>query len=126
MRRWEMSEEEQEKVIERLVKEKFIDEERYCRAFIADKIRYNKWGRRKIEQALAMKRIPQDIVQNALAEVDEEEYLEILRPLIAAKRRSVKAKSEYELDCKLIRFAMGRGFLMDEIRRVLEEEMNNE
>lgn len=122
MRRWQMPEDAQERVVERLVKEKFIDEERYCRCFISDKIRCNKWGRRKIEQALMMKHIPQETMRNALDEVDEEEFLNVLRPLIAAKRRSTKAKSEYELDCKLIRFAMSRGFLPDEIRSVMENE----
>ena len=42
MRCWQMSEEEQAAVIERLVKERFIDDERYARAFAADKIKYNK------------------------------------------------------------------------------------
>lgn len=122
MRRWQMTDDERQRVTERLVKEKFIDEERYCRAFVSDKMRYNKWGRRKIEQALMMKRIPQDVAQTALDEIDEEEYSDILRSLIAAKRRGTKAKSEYELDCKLIRFVMGRGFLLNEIKEVMEKE----
>lgn len=52
MRRWELDEIAQNRIIARLVKERYIDDERYARAFVKDKIRYNKWGRRKVQQAL--------------------------------------------------------------------------
>lgn len=121
MRRWGTPYDEQQRILERLVGEKFIDEERYSRAFVADKLNYNKWGRMKIRQALAMKRIPDETAEAALNEIDDEEYIAILKPLIKAKRKSVKAASDYELNGKLIRFAMGRGFTMDVIRECLPE-----
>ena len=71
MRRWGLDEAAQDKVVERLTKERYIDEERYARAFVKDKIRYNKWGRRKVEQALWMKHISDDIQQQVLDEIDE-------------------------------------------------------
>ena len=122
MRRWEMDEAVQERVIGRLVKERYIDEERYTRAFVNDKIRYQKWGRRKIQQALWMKRIDNDIQQRVLDEVDEEEYLDVLRPLLKQKRKTTKAQSDYELNQKLLRFALGRGFTFDIIRQCLDVE----
>ncbi len=122
MRRWEMDETEQERVIGRLVKERYIDEERYTRAFVNDKIRYQKWGRRKIQQALWMKRIDNDIQQRVLDEVDDEEYLDVLRPLLKQKRKTTKAQSDYELNQKLLRFALGRGFTFDIIRQCLDVE----
>lgn len=122
MRRWEMDEAVQERVIGRLVKERYIDEERYTRAFVNDKIRYQKWGRRKIQQALWMKRIDNDIQQRVLDEVDDEEYLDVLRPLLKQKRKTTKAQSDYELNQKLLRFALGRGFTFDIIRQCLDVE----
>lgn len=122
MRRWQVPDDMQARVMERLVKERFVDDERYCRFFVRDKIRYNKWGRRKVEQALMMKRIPRDIISGALGEVDAEEYIAVLRPLLQSKRKTIKAASEYELNAKLIRFAMGRGFDMDIIRECLDCE----
>lgn len=122
MRRWEMDETVQERVIGRLVKERYIDEERYTRAFVNDKIRYQKWGRRKIQQALWMKRIDNDIQQRVLDEVDDEEYLDVLRPLLKQKRKTTKAQSDYELNQKLLRFALGRGFTFDIIRQCLDVE----
>jgi regulatory protein len=54
--------------------------------------------------------------------VDDEEYLSMLRPLLKQKRRSIKAKSEYEATMKLIKFAMSRGFTMDIIKQCMEVE----
>lgn len=120
MRRWELSEEAQARIMERLVGERYVDDERFARAFVMDKIRYNKWGRRKVEQALWMKRIDTDIQQRVLGEVDDEEYLNVLRPLLRQKRKSTKAASDYELNQKLIKFALSRGFGFDIIRQCLD------
>ena len=119
MRKWELSDEAQARIMERLVKDRYVDDERYARAFIKDKIRYNKWGRRKVEQALWMKHIDDDIRQRTLDEVDDEEYLSVLRPLLKEKRSTTKASSDYELNQKLIRFALGRGFTYDIIEQCL-------
>ena len=120
MRRWGLDEAAQDKAVERLTKERYIDEERYARAFVKDKIRYNKWGRRKVQQALWMKHISDDIQQQVLDEIDEKEYLDVLRPLLKQKRKSIKAESDYELNQKLVRFALSRGFGFDIIRQCMD------
>ena len=120
MRRWELDDAAQARVMARLVKERYVDDERYARAFVKDKVRYNKWGRRKVEQALWQKRIDDDIRERVLDEVDEEEYLNVLRPLLKQKRKSIKAGNDYELNQKLVRFALGRGFTYDIIRQCID------
>ena len=120
MRRWELPEEEQARVMQRLVSERYVDDERYARAFVKDKVRYNKWGRRKVEQALWQKHIDDDIRQRVLDEVDDSEYLAVLKPLLQQKRRSTKAANDYELNQKLVRFAVSRGFTFDIIRQCLD------
>ena len=120
MRRWELDDAAQSRVMARLVKERYVDDERYARAFVKDKVRYNKWGRRKVEQALWQKRIDDDIRERVLDEVDEEEYLNVLRPLLKQKRKSIKAGNDYELNQKLVRFALGRGFTYDIIRQCID------
>ena len=109
-----------ERVVARLVSERFVDDERYCRFFVRDKIRFDRWGRRKIEQALYAKGVCQDISAAVLDEVDDEEWTEALRPLLDSKRRTVKGATDYERNGKLIRFAMSRGFGMDIIRRCMD------
>ena len=126
MRQWGVSEEEQAQVMERLIKERYVDDDRFARAFIYDKIRYNKWGRRKVEQALWMKRIDEQISKSILDDIDDVEYLSILRPLLKQRRKSTKANSEYELTMKLIKFALSRGFTMDIIKQCIEVEDEDE
>ena len=119
MRTWQVPDDVQQRVIGRLADERYIDDDRYARAFVHDKVRYAKWGRRKIEQALYMKRIPDDAIAAALDEVDASEYVEILRPMLQAKAKSIKADSPYELEMKLMRFAAGRGFSVEESKAAM-------
>jgi len=120
MQRWQLDDEAQARVMQRLVKERYVDDERYARAFVKDKVRYNKWGRRKVEQALWQKHIAEDIRQQVLDEVGDDEYASVLRPLLEQKRRSTRANSDYEMNQKLTRFALGRGFTFDVIRQCLD------
>ena len=130
MRRWEIAADAQARVMQRLITERYVDDERFARAFANDKVKYNKWGRRKGEQAMWLKHIAEDIRQRVLDSIDDEEYIAILRPLLQQKRRSVKAHNDYELRQKLIKFAIGRGFTMDIIKQCIsiddEEEYDME
>ena len=120
LKRWDINESVQERIIQRLVNERYIDDERYARAFVKDKIRYNKWGRRKVQQGLWLKHINPEIQQQVLDEIDDNEYLNVLRPLLRQKRKTIKAQNDYELNQKLVRFAIGRGFTSDIIRQCLD------
>lgn len=120
LRRWEIDEEAQARVMQRLVAERYVDDERYARAFVKDKIRYNKWGPRKVEQALWVKHISDYIRHKVLDEVDDEEYLAVLRPLLKQKRRTTKATDEYDMNRKLCRFALSRGFLFNIIKQCID------
>ena len=122
MRKWELPENVKARVMARLVKEKYVDDTRYARAFVKDKIRYNKWGRRKVQQALWLKHIDSDIQQTVLDEIDDDEYLKVLKPLLKQKSKGIKAESDYERNQKLVRFALGRGFTFDIIRQCLDVE----
>lgn len=119
MRRWQLPADAQERILKRLRAEKYVDDERFCRLFVRDKLRFSGWGPRKIMQALRLKGVAEDTAEAGLAEISAEEWAEALRPVIAAKRRTLKAASPYELRAKLMRFAMGRGFGMDTARQCI-------
>lgn len=122
MQRWGLPYAVVGRIVEQLEKNNFINEERFCRAFINDKYRFDKWGKQKIGQALYLKKIEPFVFRPLLNEIDEQEYLDILRSLLASKRKSVRAESEYELNGKLMRFAMSRGFELKDIRQCIEVE----
>ena len=120
MRRWQLPEDVRERVLDRLIDEKFVDDERFARLFVREKIRFDRWGRRKIEQALYQKGVASDISRRVLDEVDDEAYVAELKKLIAAKRRSVQAESDYEMRAKLTKYALGRGFGYNVIRQCID------
>ena len=104
LQRWGISYDAIDRIINRLEQEKYIDEERFCRAFIHDRV-----------------------FSPYLNEIDEEEYLTILNNLLMTKRKSVHAENEFELTNKLVRFALSRGFEMKDIRHciTLSDENDN-
>ena len=109
-----------ERIIKHLLKEGYIDESRYARAFVHDKVRFAKWGRVKIAQALWQKRIPQDISDAALESIDDDEYMTALKDVVKAKYRTVKGSTEYERKMKTMRSVCSRGYEPPLVRNVLD------
>lgn len=114
LKRFELTSEDCSKLIKRLQDEGYLNETRYVRAFVKDKFRFSKWGRIKIRYALRQKGIPASLAEEGLSEIDEEEYREMLTDLLRQKKRTIRANSPYELRGKLLRFAAGRGFELEQ------------
>ncbi len=126
LKRWGASEEECNEIIDYLVDEKYIDEERFSKAYAKDKLRFNHWGRQKIDQGLRLLQICTAFRQQALSELPEQEYLDILKGILQSKQRGVKGRNNYERRGKLIRFALGRGFEMASILQCLPEDLKED
>lgn len=119
MELWGVEEQDRKRIIAYLVKEKYIDESRYAKAFARDKFRYGKWGRIKIGMALRNKRIDSDLINSALDAIDSDEYTAMIDRLIQEKLRGLRFQNEYEKQGKLIRFLAGKGFEPGEIMKRL-------
>lgn len=111
-----------ERVLSALQNGKYIDDSRFTRSFINDKLRFSKWGKTKIEFALRQKQIPQETIDATFEEFSDELLTESLKPLLEKKLKSVKGKSEYEKRTKVIRFGLSRGFSMSDILQSLGDE----
>ncbi len=118
---WGLNEEDSQAVIDELKREKYIDDERFARAYVKDKFRFNHWGRQKIEFMLRAKKINQEILELAFEEIEDESYLEEIKRLLTDKARSIKATDPYDKRNKLMRFALGRGFESGKIYAALKE-----
>ncbi|HLP73179.1 MAG TPA: regulatory protein RecX [Bacteroidales bacterium] len=116
---WGLKQDETERLIETLVMEKFIDEERYATAFVKDKFNINKWGRIKIAHMLRFKGIPSDVINRALGMLDETAYRKTLEYLITAHRRTINPRNQFDLKAKLMRFALSKGFESSMIYEIL-------
>ena len=106
------------RILERLMEDKFLDEQRYASAFANDKWKFGKWGRQKIAYALRGKHIPDNIIEEAFANIDEEAYTEMVKNELEKKRKSIKEKDEFKLKQKLFRFAQSRGYELDLVGRI--------
>ena len=107
---WGVAANDSEKIITNLIKENFINEHRFASAFVNDKFNYNKWGKIKIAAHLRMKKIPGNIIKSSLDSIDYDVYKKTLNDIITSHRRSVKAKNQYDLKAKLLRYGLSKGF----------------
>ena len=73
MRRWQLPSDAQERIVQRLVAERFIDDSRFARLFVRDRLRFASWGERKILMALRQKGIDEATAAEALGEVSDDE-----------------------------------------------------
>lgn len=115
LKKWGLEEEAAQGVVKLLREEKFIDDERFARAYVKDKFRFNHWGRQKIAFMLSSKRIGKEIQQAAFEEIEAERYDEQLLKLLSDKEKTIKANDSFDKRNKLVRFAMGRGFESERI-----------
>ncbi|MBR5440975.1 MAG: RecX family transcriptional regulator [Prevotella sp.] len=99
-----------EKILDSLADRRFFDDARFARAFVNDRFNFSKWGRRKITQALRLKRIDADIISDAVATIDDETYESTLRQIL--RSRAVRMAQPLSRDdrLRLARFAASRGF----------------
>ncbi|MDE5418417.1 RecX family transcriptional regulator [Labilibaculum sp. DW002] len=107
---WNLSYDDQDEIIQTLIEEKFLNEERYTNFYVRDKFRFNKWGKIKISHHLKQKQIPENLIDNALDQINEKDYKESLGDILSHKIKSIKEDDPYQLRAKLYRFAQGRGF----------------
>ena len=99
-----------EQIIQELEKENYLDEGRYARVFANGKLRINKWGRNRIYAALQQKQVPEFFILQGLSEIDDEEYLHVLREVISAKSREIKEPDFNKHNKKVAKFAITKGF----------------
>lgn len=120
--KWGIPPEQHDPIIERLVRERFLDEKRFCKGYVADKFKFNKWGKIKIRYQLRLKQIDPTLIEEALLNVDNETYLDTLAGLLADKERRINDPDSRSRTARLYRFAASRGFEPDAIFKVLKAD----
>ncbi len=111
-----------EEVLVQLIRLDFLNEERYARAFARGKYRMSGWGREKIRLALGAEQVHERLIAKVLKEeVDEDEYLGILRKLASKKVRSLGGLETFEQRSKVKAYLFGKGFEGDKVDTVLRE-----
>ena len=118
---WKLSIENIEKIITYLKGEKYLDEMRFAGFFAQDKHRFGKWGKSKIIFALKNKGISPEVIDEAIKNIDFEDYSEQLKSLLTSKFKSIKYKNLYDAKAKLYRFGMSKGFENELVLKVIDD-----
>ncbi len=115
---------EQDKIIDKLIENRFIDENRYAAAYVRDKIITGRWGTGRIKLGLLQKQIPADIIDTTIAEniVPEEQTDQLYRMLerLYAKEKD-KHDTPYKLRAKLFNRAAYRGYEIETINTTINQ-----
>ncbi len=121
LREWQVSEKNIPRIIKKLEEEDYINEERYAVTYAISKMRNNKWGKNKIFYELSKKNIPEIYVQMGLNEIDQEEYIGILKKLLSKKE--IRESDEFRRNRKLVDYAIQKGFHPDLAWQVVKGEV---
>lgn len=110
LKTFEISEKDREEIINYLIDNKFVNDERFAHAFVRGKINQSGWGVNKIRFHLIQKGISKEIIDEALQSFDEEAYRQRLVEVLKAKAKTVKAANDFERNRKLAAYAIQKGF----------------
>ena len=110
---WGKSAEDTEDIIAYLIKEKYVDDARFARAYCHDKFCYSHWGRVKIRQMLRHLHLTDAEIAEGLEVISEEAYLQAISDALRQKNRTLRDTDTYQRKGKLVRHLLSRGFEME-------------
>ena len=93
-----------------LYADNFLNDRRFCEAYVHDKVAYQSWGRLKIQAGLRALQLPESEIRSALENIDETAYFDNLRKLIRARKT--------DSEDKRLRFLLQRGFTYEDIKNM--------
>lgn len=114
------------KIIKHLIKERYIDEARYTRAFVNDKYKFNRWGKTKIVMALRQKKIDEETITDSIQQIEEDDYNDNLMAILQNKKRQIKDTDTQKVKAKLFRFAASRGYDTQLIFKTISAILKND
>lgn len=120
LKTYDIPQEDRGKILDYLLDNRFVNDERFAKSFVRGKINQNGWGLNKIRFQLTQKGIAKEIIDEALGQTDEEVYRQRLTGILKVKSKTVKAASDFERKRKLAAYAMQKGFEGDLVWEVLK------
>ena len=108
-----------DEMVQSLIEENYLNDERYVKAYVADKFKFNKWGKIKMRHYLRLKGLPDEVIAIGLDEIDKEKYKAVLIKTMKDKAKTIKKKNKFEKMGQIIRFTQNRGFEPELIHRYM-------
>ena len=107
---WGATASQSEDILQQLMNENFIDEDRFAREFALGKFRINKWGKIKIALEMMRLHIPEGSIKGGLEAIDRDDYVSMLKKILLQRLNSLHETDREVARKKLATFAMGKGF----------------
>jgi regulatory protein len=108
------------RTIQKLIEQKIIDDEQFANMWTEHRLFSQKKGRRWVQQELQQKGLSKELIQEALANVDEE--AEFKAAYDTAKKKWLTTKGEpFERKHKLAAFMLQRGYSSTMVNIVLKQ-----
>lgn len=114
-----------DQIMASLIIDNFLNEERFAESYASGKLRIKSWGKNKIKTGLILKKTSAYCIKKALQEIDEEEYLSILKQVIVKRSEKEKEKNQIIRNAKIAAYAIGRGFESDLVWELLKKDSFN-
>ena len=99
-----------EKIIAKLVQDNFINEERFAIAYAGGKFRIKHWGKIKIKLMLQQKKVSSFCINKALAEINDIDYINTIKKLIAEAEKKIKEKNSLKKNHRIVQLLISKGF----------------
>lgn len=110
-----------DEILATLIEENYLNEERFAIAFAGGKFRIKQWGRVKIKYELKQKQVSPYNINKALQQIDEVDYMKVLRELAEEKYETLKSEQGLSRKKKTMDYLIAKGFEADLVRSVLEK-----
>ncbi len=110
-----------EEIVSRLINERFLNEERFAKAFAGGKFRMQKWGRIKIKRELQQAGLTPKCIAIGLAEIDKSDYSKTLLLLIKKKSAQLSDSDSFKKKNKIAQFIIGKGYEPELVWEVLSD-----
>ena len=121
LKTFELPQEEKDKILDYLLDNRFVNDERFAKSFVRGRVNQSGWGLNKIRYHLMQKGIAKELIDEALSQTDEEVYRQRLIDILRTKAKTVKAENDFEKKRKLAAYAMQKGFEGSLVWEVLKE-----
>ena len=110
-----------ESIIQHLLENDFLNEERFAKAFCRGKFRIKQWGRQRIIRELKGKYITNHNINSALQEINEIEYHKTFNDLAKKRFLEIKETNIFKKRKKLADYLLYRGWESDAVYKIILE-----
>ncbi|MGI9527214.1 MAG: regulatory protein RecX [Weeksellaceae bacterium] len=120
MKKFYLAQEAEDDIMLYLMRENFLNEERFAKSFARGKFYQKSWGRIKIKIELKRKHITPRLIAEAMGEIDAEDYDKTMQKLIEKKMATLNERDSYKKNQKVIRYMLQKGYEYELIKAHLD------